>query len=103
MTAIAEGSRETGRDAELQRQLICALALEPLLGQCSIQDGAFELPRALVLFPEGAAGMIRVEVHAGAVILRGEVPLAAQREVAATIAARVPGCRAIINELRVGA
>jgi hypothetical protein len=102
MNASPQDSRETDRDAELRRRLVRALGREPLLGQCTIHPGGpFELPRALVLFPEGAAGLIRVEIHAGAVLLRGKVPRTAQRELAGAIAGRLPGCRAVINELRV--
>jgi len=102
MNLSVEHSHEAGGDVELRRRVIRALGLEPLLGQCSLEPGGpYELPRALVLFPEGAAGMIRVEIRAGSVLLRGRVPLRAQRELAAVIVARLPGCRAVINELRV--
>jgi hypothetical protein len=94
--------RETADDAELRRQIARTLGREPFLGQCSIHpDGSFELPRALVLFPEGAAGSIQIAVDERVVFLRGNVATVAQKELAGKLAALVPGCGAVINELRV--
>jgi hypothetical protein len=101
---MRSNGRERGAlgDTELRRQIANALRGEPFLGQCCIRpDGSDELPRAVVLFPEGAAGLIEIAVDEGRVVLRGQVQSAAQKELAATITAGVRGCGRVLNALAV--
>jgi osmotically-inducible protein OsmY len=96
LPAIARADEEILRDAQ------AALAGEPLLGACIIRpDGDAQAPRGAVLFPEGVAGLITLMVDGGVITLGGEVPTLAAKQLAGTVAWRVPGCCDVINTLAV--
>jgi hypothetical protein len=88
-------------DSDILSEVRGRLLGEGLLGSCSIlPDGDETGTRAGLLFPEGATGVIEVQVTGGVVHLRGEVGTAAERELAARLVHRVPGCRRVVNQLR---
>ena len=89
-------------DAEILRDIRDSLLSEPLLGECSIAPGEEgELPRAIVLFPEGATGQIEITVEEGVVTLDGDVSDLAKKQLAGVLAWRVPGCCDVVNGLEV--
>jgi osmotically-inducible protein OsmY len=88
-------------DAEIARDVGRALVAEPLLGECSVDPGAIDLPRAIVLFPEGTTGLIEISVEDGVVTLDGNVSELAKKQLAGVLTWRVPGCRDVVNGLEV--
>jgi osmotically-inducible protein OsmY len=91
-------------DEELLRDAHGAMVGQPLLGTCTIRpDGHGLSHRAAVLFPEGAAGSIKLAVSRGVITLDGEVPTLGVKQLAGTTAWRVPGCCDVVNRLEVAA
>lgn len=84
-------------DAELLLEVRSVLAREALLGDCCIDPA--RSPATTVLFPEGYAGSVAVAVSNGVMSLKGEVATEGQKRLAGMLAARVPGCREVVNAL----
>jgi osmotically-inducible protein OsmY len=89
------------RDTELLGALQRALAADPALADCGIWPDGDDQARRSILSPEGWTGGISVAVRGGIAVLEGEVPTLLHKRVVQVLVRLFPGCRDVINRLRV--
>jgi osmotically-inducible protein OsmY len=89
------------RDTELLGALKRVLAADPALADCGIWPDGDDQARRAILSPEGWTGGISVAVRGGVAVLEGEVATLLHRRVVEVLVRGFPGCRDVINRLRV--